>query len=119
MTYSFIDGYDDIYSKLVKGFNEYSRERGLDIDINLTIASPETSPKDSGYEYMLDYLIRNKPKKYDIYFFFSAFSKKYSDYFINLRDYLPEESIEGFDKKLLREACSSVDYKLIGLVIYT
>jgi len=37
---------------------------------------------------------------------------------VNLREYLPEETFEGFDERLLKGICSSSDNKLVGIPFY-
>ena len=40
-----------------------------------------------------DSFLYNKSKEYDIFFYYSAYSKKYGEHFIDLREYLPGEFI--------------------------
>jgi len=67
---------------------------------------------------MIDSLLVKKSTKYDLYFYYYNYSKKYGKHFLNLREYLPEEYIKVFDKKILKEACSSNDNKLVSLVFH-
>jgi len=53
-----------------------------------------------------------------LYFYYSNYSKKYGENFLELEKYLEEEYIKGFDKNLLLKTCSTSDEKIIGLVMY-
>jgi len=56
--------------------------------------------------------------KYDIYFFYGAYTRKYAKHFENLRKYLPDEVIKPYDESLLKETCSSNDNELVAMVDY-
>ena len=113
--------YDEnsIYKVLVDGFNEYSIQNNLNIHLDLTILTPENSQSDfENYGTTIDSLLLKKSTKYDLYFYYAAYSKKYGEHFLNLREYLTEEFLNRFDKKLLDDMCSINNKVLIGLVIY-
>jgi len=117
--YSFYD-YDSVYYRGIEsGFNEYSKQNGLNIRIQLKVLTPENSTSEfENYGAMLDSYFSKKSNKYDIYFYYSAYSKKYANHFLNLRNYMPEKFFEGYDERILKETCSSEDGELIALVIY-
>jgi len=113
--------YDEnsIYKVLVDGFNEYSIQNNLNIHLDLTILTPENSQSDfENYGTTIDSLLLKKSTKYDIYFYYAAYSKKYGEHFLNLREYLTEEFLNRFDKNLLDDMCSTNNKVLIGLPIY-
>jgi len=117
--YSFHDEENSYYRQLIAGFNQYARERGLGISVELTILTPETSTKViENYGTTIDSLLLEKSKKYDIYFYYSAYSEKYGDHFVDFYEYLPEEYIKPFDERILKETCSSKDNRLVGMPIY-
>jgi len=118
--YSFYDTPESYYRLITNGFNEYSKENGLGINVELTVLTPEiSSAVIESYGDTIDSLLERKSTKYDIYFYYSAYSKKYADNFINLRDYIPKEIYKGIDERLLEETCSSKDKKkLVGLPVY-
>jgi len=110
---------DAYYHLLVNGFNEYSKENGLGIDLKLKVITRGfTGAGIKNYGTTIDSILLTNPTKYDIYFYYSTYSQIYGEHFINLEDYLPEEYSNVFDEKILKEACSSSDNKLIGLPVY-
>ena len=116
--YSFYDVEDSYYRQITNGFNEYSANNGLDINVKLTVLTPQTSSTViENYGGTIESLLVKGSTKYDIYFYYSAYSKKYAEHFVNLKEYLPEENIKGYDDNLLKETCSSKDGKLVGLVM--
>jgi len=85
----------------------------------LRVLNPKTATADlESYGTTIDSLLMKKKQKYDVYFFFSTYTKKYASSLLNLEDYLPEESINAYDKAILKEGCSSNDGKLVALVMY-
>jgi len=67
---------------------------------------------------MIDSLFKRKSPKYDIIYYYSAYTKKYGNHFLNVKDYLPEDYIKVFDKRLLKETFSSYDETLVSLVMH-
>ena len=85
----------------------------------MRVLNPKTATADlESYGTTIDSLLLKKKQKYDVYFFFSTYTKKYASSLLNLEDYLPEESINAFDETVLKEGCSSNDGKLVALVMY-
>jgi len=86
--------------------------------VDLIVLTPENSTSDiENYGTTIESLLAKKSEKYDIYFFYASYSKKYYNHFIDLRKYLPKESIELFDESILQHQCTSYNDKLVGLVI--
>jgi len=106
------------YKVISNAFNEYSREKGLGIEVKLKVLTPETAESDrESYSSTIDTLLLKKSNKYDLYFYFSTYTKVYGNHFINLEDYLPKEYSDVFDEIILNKGCSS-NGKLLALVIY-
>ncbi len=86
----------------------------------MQVLSPDNASADlENYSTTIDSLLLKGSKKYDLYFYFSTYTKKYANHLLNLEEYLPEEySTKVFDETILREGCSSSDNKLVALVIY-
>jgi len=81
------------------------------------VITPDIATSDlESYGTTVESLLIKKNKKYDLYFYYSAYSKRYGNYLLNLEDYLPEEYSKIFDEKILKKGCTSSDNKLIGLV---
>jgi len=120
MMYAFDDGDNSYQRQLINGFNEYCKQKGLNIYMEANVLTPNVSTTViENYGATIDALLKKGSHKYDIYFYYSAYSKKHSEHFLNLREYLPEEYIKVFDENLLLQTCSSQDKKkLVGLPIY-
>jgi len=87
--------------------------------VDLIVLTPGNSTSNiENYGTTIESLLVKKSEKYDIYFFYASYPKKYGEHFIDLREYLPKESIEIFDKSILLNQCSSYNNKLVGLVMY-
>jgi len=119
IVHSFYDNEYIYYRVLTDGFNEYSRENGLGINIQLIVLTPENSTSDfENYGTMIDSLLKRKSTKYDIIYYYSAYTKKYGNHFLNIRDYISEDYIKIFDERLLEETCSSYDKTLVSLPVF-
>jgi len=116
--HSFFDNDFSYHRIITNAFNEYSRENGLGINLQLKVITPETSTIErESYGTTIDSFLLKKSETYDIYFYYSSYGQAYGNHFINLKDYLTNEYIEKFDEKILKEGCSSSDNKLIALPV--
>jgi len=66
---------------------------------------------------MIDNLLQKKTKKYDIFFYYGTYTKRYGKYFINLEDWLPKEHIDMYDPQIISKSCL-YNNKVVGLVKY-
>jgi len=106
------------YRVITNAFNEYSREEGLGIEVELKVLTPDTAESDrESYSNTIDTLLLKKSSKYDLYFYFSTYIEAYGNHFIDLGDYLPKEYSDVFDEIVLNKGCSS-NGKLLALPIY-
>jgi len=119
ITFTYYEDGNSYHRPLIEGFNEYSKEKGLGINMELVVLTPLNSTSDiENYGTTIESLLVKKSEKYDIYFFYAAYSKKYYNHFIDLRNYLPKESIEAFDEDIIKHQCTSYNNKLVGLPIH-
>jgi len=118
--YSFYDDENQFYRLLVKEFNnEYTVKNGLDISVEIEVLSPDISTNViENYGSTIESYLTKKSTRYDIYYYYSAYSQKYGKHLEDLRKYLPEEYIKPFNEKILKEACYSKDNVLVGMVTY-
>jgi len=105
------------YRSLVKEFNELYADEDISVEIEVLSPGISTTVIENYGSTIESYLTR-KSTKYDIYFYYSAYTKKYGKYLEDLRKYIPEEYIEPFNEKILKEACYSKDKVLVGMVMY-
>ncbi|OUM59304.1 hypothetical protein PIROE2DRAFT_15192 [Piromyces sp. E2] len=106
-----------LYTSFVKNFNKYAKENNLDIDLKITILTPLNSTSSiDNYSSMIQSLIQRKSTKYDIFFYYSSYSKEFGEHFVNLKDYLNEEHINNYDSNILLQTSMYKD-KLVGLPI--
>jgi len=114
---SFFDFETAYYHLLTNGFNEYSREKGLGVELELKVMTPEASGKGvKNFGSTIDLLVSKKSTKYDIYFYYSTYAQTYGDNFVNLED--SGINFKVFDERILKEGCSSSDKKIIGLPLF-
>jgi len=117
--YAVFDDENSFHRKITNAFNEYALANNLDIYVDLNAITPQTSTTIiENYGTTIEAVLKRKQKKYDVLYYYSAYSQKYGEHLLNLREYLPEETIKGFDEGLLKGICSSSDDKLVGIVIY-
>jgi len=110
--------YTPLYNDIVNEFNLYSKKNNLDISLNLTLFSDEnTTYEISDFASTIEYLLKKKSQKYDIYIYDVLYTRKYSKYLIDLNEYLPEEHLN-----LYRSGDSLkvgvYDNKWVGLVCF-
>jgi len=106
---------EHIYTSMVKDFNEYSKEKNLDIEINLISLTPlNTTINISNYSSMIKTLTNKKSKKYDIYFYYGSFTYEYGKHFEDLKKY--SEITNNFEPETIKSICS-YDNRIVGFPI--
>ena len=105
---------EHIYTSMVKDFNEYSKEKNLNIELNLISLTPlNTTINISNYSSMIKTLINKRSKKYDIYFYYGSFTYEYGKHFEDLKKY--SEIINNFEPETIKSICT-YDNKIVGFV---
>ena len=110
--------YSGLYPIIIDDFNNrYVKEKNLDINLKLHLFTEEnTTFGEDFYSSTVTQLLNRKKDKYDVFLYDPLFTRRYSPYFVNLEDYLPEEHIAMYTSS--PEAVKSGYYnnKWIGLV---
>jgi len=112
------DEKSEIYTPLINAFNEYSKEKNLDIRAELVLLTPQnsTSSVDS-YGSLIDHLLQNKSRKYDIYFYYGGYTTKYGEHLADLKEYVPKDHLNLYNYDYL-EYCNVYKDQLVGLPLY-
>ncbi|KAG4087207.1 periplasmic binding protein-like II [Neocallimastix lanati (nom. inval.)] len=107
----------EIYSYLIKNFNEYSKNNGLDITIKLNLFSPSNSTTNT-YDFytLMDSFLLRKSNKYDLYFYNSIYTWSFEHHFLNLKELLPKDHVNMYTD--IDSEMFSYNNKLVGLPIY-
>jgi len=104
------------HRKLVNEFNNnYAIVNKLNARIYVDAISPDNSSaqvKDYGDTFSS--ALKSNRNKYDIIHFYSAYSKKYGDYFEDLSSHLAEE-LKDYDEEMLKKACTNKNGEIVGL----
>ena len=104
------------YSTIINQFNKYAKKKNLDISIELnllTIYNSTFSLNDFGS--MVEALFKKK-NKYELYFYDNVYTTKYGKYLLNLKEWIPKNTLDLYDQKIISETCY-YNEKLVGLVI--
>jgi len=106
---------DNIYIPLLYSFNKYAEDNNLNVTLTFTsLTNHNTTSYVNNYGLVIDSLLQKKTNKYDLFFYYSAHSKKYGPYLENLDELLPREHIQMFDPEILSTSCI-YDNKTVGL----
>jgi len=90
------------YISLQNAFNEYSKNYGLDINLDITVLTPENSTAlIIDYSTTMDDLLTRKATKYDIYFYYGSYSYKYSKHLVDLNEYISEKDLKNISDQVL------------------
>ncbi|ORX58371.1 periplasmic binding protein-like II [Piromyces finnis] len=99
----------------VDEFNNYSKEKNLDIDLKLNLLTMNNfSVSMVNSNMMFESLLKKKKSSYDIYFFDASWTRQYCPYFVNLSKYLEKDHINKFNENIISQLCFCDDH-LIGL----
>jgi len=64
---------------------------------------------------MVETLLKKKDDRYDIYFYDCVYSRRFKDYFVNLKENISEDHIGMYNQEIISQSCM-VNDKLVGLV---
>ncbi|KAL6617500.1 hypothetical protein U3516DRAFT_780391 [Neocallimastix sp. 'constans'] len=100
---------------VVNKFNKYSKENDLGINIELNVFT-EKNFTGSIFNFgdVIESILKKSKTKYDLYLYDNAYGSKYGNYFLDLKEYLSEDLIKLYDKKIISDTCIYKN-KLIAL----
>jgi len=108
----------ELYTPLTEQFNAYAKEINVDIHLNLNLQSPSNSVINvNSYASLIEQLEVKQSSKYDIIFYDTMYSRKFSPYFIDLKKYLPEQHLNLYASGIANQTCI-YNGKWVGLPIY-
>ncbi|ORX80267.1 periplasmic binding protein-like II [Anaeromyces robustus] len=107
--------YDSTYTPMAKRFNEYAKEHNMDIEVEVELfLRSNSSLFVDDYGSQIEHLLKKRSTKYDLFFYDVIYTPRYSPYFVDLRDYLPEEHIANYSLGISSESCTH-NGKWVGL----
>ncbi|KAG4093703.1 hypothetical protein H8356DRAFT_1328924 [Neocallimastix lanati (nom. inval.)] len=116
LAFSYSEG-TEVYSILINGFNKYSRQNNLDIDIHLNLLTIYNSSNEiKDYRSTLDFILQKDYERYDFIFYDLIYSSRFGSNLLDLKNIIPEE-IKEYNPKFI----NSTGYyknKLVGLPVF-
>ncbi|KAG4087594.1 periplasmic binding protein-like II [Neocallimastix lanati (nom. inval.)] len=110
-----MNGGNSIYSPMVSDFNQYSKNNGYNITIDLTYLSRLNSTATvKSYEETLESLFNRKSDKYDIIFYDNIYTSHFEPYLLDLQDVLSKEHIDLYIPGITTQTGFHND-KLVGI----
>jgi len=108
---------NESYTPMAKIWNDYAKENGIDIELLVTTYSVANSSLNvDNFGMSMEYLLKKETKKYDIFFYDTMYSRRYSPYFLDLKEYLPKEHMKLYSNGIAPQICT-YDGKWVGLPI--
>ena len=108
----------EIYTPLTEQFNAYAKKINLDIHLNINLQSPSNSVINvDNYASLIEQLEVKQSPKYDLIFYDTMYSRKFSPYFIDLKKYLPEQHLNLYASGIANQTCI-YNGKWVGLVSF-
>jgi len=102
------------YLPLINDFNEYSKNNGLNIYLDLTLFSKLNSTGGvEDYEAMLDSMFSKRPDKYDLIFYDHIYTTRFGPHLLNLKEILPQDHIDMYMEGIASQTCVYKD-KIVG-----
>jgi len=103
----------------IESFNVYAKKNGMDIELHShTLTPSNSSVLTEDFGSSMEYLLKKKSQKYDLYLYDTMYSRRYYPYFIDLKTYLPKEHMELYNTEISRQTCTYKG-KWVGLVSNT
>jgi len=112
--------YAGLYPLMIDDFNNrYVKEKNLDINLKLILFTEENSTfGEDFYSSTVDSILNKKSNKYDVFIYDPLFTRRYSPYFIDLKEYLPEEHMRMYTTNPDAAKAGYYNNQWIGLPIY-
>ena len=111
------DTTSDFEQRLADDFNNYAKEKKLDIQINhIGLSLMNVSIYSNGYGTFVESFLKRKSKNYDLIFLDNTFTNQFASHLADLKNYVSKETIEKYTSKI----ALSVEYvgdKLMALVL--
>ncbi|ORX82997.1 periplasmic binding protein-like II [Anaeromyces robustus] len=110
----YYEGDLEIFELMKNDFNKYSEENNLDIEVSYVYYSSENCTiYTADYGSTIEHILKKKSEKYDIYYYDVMYSPRYSQYFIDIKDYIPEH-IKLYSPGIASDICT-YNGKWVGL----
>jgi len=91
---------------LIEDFNRYSKVNDLDINIDFNLlTSNNISFSMINYELMVEKILINNSRRYDIIFFDNIYTKKYEPYLSNLNEFLSKDIMDLYLTGIASKTC--------------
>ena len=104
------------FTIVINKFNEYTKQNNIDIHVTLNLYSTDNSTKYvNDYGSTIEFILSRGSTKYDIIFYDNMYSPRYSSYFIDLMDWLPEDHMAMYSSGIASQSCTYKG-KWVGLV---
>ncbi|ORX64985.1 periplasmic binding protein-like II [Anaeromyces robustus] len=91
--------FDDVFPLMVNGFNAYSKENNLDIDLELTFFSEDNNTQGYIDLYATLNLLKKKTNKYDIFAYDPLYLRSFTPYLIELDEWVDKELLDIYSTK--------------------
>jgi len=110
--------YAGLYSSVINDFNSrYAKEHNLDIDLQLHLFTEANSTVgEDFYSSTISTLLNKKTSKYDVFIYDPLFTRRYYPYFVDLKEYLPEELMALYSSTEEARQSGFYNGKWVGLV---
>jgi len=131
LSYTFNENTHEQSSLVKNDFDEYAEKNNLNIEIEVEMTK-FVNPSDSytGFKTLVESFLKksnnitstNDGKHFDMFMFNNKYTNIYGPYLLDLKKHLPEEFLEMYDSKIVKESCTYENKydkteELVGLVI--
>ena len=104
------------FTIVIDKFNEYTKQNNTDIHVTLNLYSVNNSTKyGKDYGSTIEFMLNRGSTKYNIIFYDNMYSPRFSSYFIDLMDWLPEDHMAMYTSGVASQSCTYKG-KWVGLV---
>ncbi|OUM58629.1 hypothetical protein PIROE2DRAFT_16035, partial [Piromyces sp. E2] len=113
IAFSYSDDY--VHAPLLKEFNKYAKENGINIRAKLNLLTLANSTVLIGdYGTTLETILKRKDGKYDLIFYDNVYPIRFGPYLVDLKKVLPPGHVEMYASGIASETCVYKD-KWVGL----
>eukprot|EP00833_Pecoramyces_ruminatium_P004949 jgi/Orpsp1_1/1178981/evm.model.c7180000067457.3 len=95
------------YTTIVNKFNEYVKNKNIDLKLNIVLYTSHNSTLFVGdYAMTIESILSKGLEKYDIYLYDNMYTSRFSPYFIDLKEWLPESHLFMYSSGIASQSCT-------------
>jgi len=107
-----------VYTDIINDFNNYAKANNIDVELSINLYTPSNSSiLVNQYGNAIDFLLSKNSTKYDIIFYDTLYSWRFSPFLTDIKGRIPEDHLNLYSPGIASQTCL-INGKWVGLPLY-